>query len=110
MKQNYELKNEKIEKKFQELLDSRMIDTTERLTFSWSNWGFGFESLEDSFDRLYQAGIEYIEIHGNHYGKDLGYSKKETKKLMEKYNMGVSGVCGMYSADNDLSSNNPRKR
>ncbi|MDO8686498.1 MAG: hypothetical protein Q7J78_07505 [Clostridiales bacterium] len=39
----------------------------------WSNWGFGIETLEESEERLERAGIRYIELHGNHYGVDLGY-------------------------------------
>ncbi|MGY4691330.1 sugar phosphate isomerase/epimerase family protein [Salibacterium sp. K-3] len=110
MKQHYEKKDDEIKNKFRHMLKERPEAFSERLKFSWSNWGFGFESLEDSFQRLHEAGIPYIEIHGNHYGKDLGYGVQETKRLLEQYHMSVSGVCGMFSAENDLSSNDPRKR
>ncbi|MFK4998881.1 TIM barrel protein [Bacillus sp. N9] len=77
---------------------------------SWSNWGFGLETLEASVKRLKDNGINYIELHGNHYGDDLGYRVEETLKVLEQYEMKVSGICGMFSKENDLSSNIPSKR
>ncbi|MCL5771112.1 MAG: sugar phosphate isomerase/epimerase, partial [Actinobacteria bacterium] len=65
------------------------------------------ESLEDSVKRLSKFGIKYIELHGNLYGKDLGYKAKEVNKILSAYGVEVSGICGMYSADNDFSSNKP---
>ncbi len=78
-----------------------------RLSFSWSNWGFGLEPLEASCDRLARSGIELIELHGNHYGPDLGYRVEETLRILGDRGLRVSGVCGMFSDDNDLSSNRP---
>jgi sugar phosphate isomerase/epimerase len=74
---------------------------------SWSNWGFGLESLEHSAARLRRHGIEWIELHGNHYGPDLGYRPDETLKVLSDNGIRVAGICGMFSADNDLSSNRP---
>jgi len=108
--QNYEKKREKIVKAFNELKTSNPAALKNRIKFSWSNWMFGLEKLEDSLIRLKNAGIDYIELHGNHYGNDLGYNAKETKKLLNKYNISVSGVCGMFSPECDLSSNVPRHR
>src|SRR5699024_7717355 len=42
--------------------------------------------------------------------KDLGYSIKEVNSLKKRYNIGVSGICGMFSQDNDLSSNSALSR
>lgn len=78
-----------------------------RLDLSWSNWGFGIEDLENSCARLRGAGIEFVELHGNHYGSDLGYQVKETLETVARHGLTVSGVCGMFSDDNDLSSNRP---
>jgi D-psicose/D-tagatose/L-ribulose 3-epimerase len=78
-----------------------------RLDLSWSNWGFGIEDLDDSCARLANAGMKFIELHGNHYGDDLGYGVEETLETTCRYGLGVSGVCGMFSDDNDLSSNRP---
>jgi len=77
------------------------------LKFSWSNWGFGVENLEETAARLNKFGIKYIELHGNLYGQDLGYKPNETKKILSNYGIEVAGICGMFSADNDLSANRP---
>jgi D-psicose/D-tagatose/L-ribulose 3-epimerase len=105
--QNFEKKNEKIKQAFLDLKKNHPEKLQKRLNLSWSNWGFGMEKLEDSVKRLKNAGIDYIELHGNHYGADLGYCPEETKKILEAYDMKTSGVCGMFSAMNDLSSNVP---
>src|SRR5690606_38503143 len=80
--------------------------TASKLHLSWSNWGFGMEPLATSLRRLSKNGITYIELHGNHYGPDLGYNLQHTRTLLNDFGMKVSGVCGMFSAHNDLASNN----
>jgi len=108
--QNFEIKNDKIKEAFDQLKSDKPDLFGKRLNLSWSNWGFGIESLESTAIRLEKAGINYIELHGNHYGSDLGYKKGETLKILENHGLKVSGVCGMFSANNDLSSNNPFQR
>lgn len=110
MKQNYELKNDKIKERFLQYKKEHPEKMKNPLKFSWSNWGFGLEDFALSCDRLSRAGISYIELHGNHYGADLGYRPAEVKKVMEAYGIRAGGVCGMFSADNDLSSNRPVHR
>ena len=105
-----DLRNEKIQAAFVELKAKHPERFRRRLNLSWSNWGFGLESLADSAARLEKAGIRFIELHGNHYGPDLGFEPKETLHILEDHGLKVSGICGMFSAENDLSSNNPRKR
>ncbi len=105
--QNYELKNREIEKQFAGVAESEPDRFATRLSLSWSNWGFGMESLSDSAARLQEYGIEWIELHGNHYGPDLGYKTSETRAILSDHGLSVAGVCGMFSADNDLSSNRP---
>lgn len=109
-KQNYEIKNDGIRAAFLELKTKHPEKLGKRLNLSWSNWGFGLESLERSVQRLQRAGIKYIELHGNHYGPDLGYSVDETMDILNTYGIKPSGVCGMFSADNDFSSNRPIQR
>lgn len=109
-KQNFELKNEKIRAAFVRLKREQPKKLARRLSLSWSNWGFGMESLRDSAVRLQRAGITYIELHGNHYGPDLGYSVPETLATLNDHDIRVAGVCGMFSSDNDLSSNRPFQR
>ncbi len=100
--QHFEESNRKILERFRELKpDQRKA----RLKLSWSNWGFGREPLAESAARLAKAKVPYIELHGNHYGPDLGYQAEETLKILGDYGLKVSGVCGMFSADNDLASN-----
>ncbi len=110
IKQNYELKDEKIRLAFEELKRNHPEKLCRRLDLSWSNWGFGMESLEDSAARLEKAGIGYIELHGNHYGQDLGYKAGDTLKILGNYGIKVAGVCGMFNDDNDLSSNRAVQR
>jgi D-psicose/D-tagatose/L-ribulose 3-epimerase len=110
MMQNFELKNEKIRKAFLELKKNYPEQMKHRLNLSWSNWGFGIESLADSAARLQKAEIGFIELHGNHYGSDLGYKVDETLKILGDHHIKVSGVCGMFSKDNDLSSNRAIQR
>jgi D-psicose/D-tagatose/L-ribulose 3-epimerase len=109
-KQHFEEKNTVIQEKFEALKKSKPKALKQRLNLSWSNWGFGLENLADSAKRLAKAGLSFIELHGNHYGPDLGYAPKETLKILGDHGIKVSGVCGMFSADNDLSSNRPGQR
>ena len=108
--QNYEKKNEKIRKKFEELKSKKSKKLNQRLNLSWSNWGFGMEDLAVSAKRLADSGVEYIELHGNHYGRNLGYKPKETLKILGNAGVRVAGICGMFSPDNDLSSNRAIQR
>lgn len=103
--QNFEKFNHAIRKEFLEDKSKNPDAYTRRLALSWSNWGFGLEKLEDSAKRLKAAGLEWIELHGNHYGPDLGYDPRTTMQILSDNGLGVSGICGMFSKDNDLSSN-----
>ncbi len=106
--QNFERKNERIRARFRDWL--KQNPRPEGLKLSWSNWGFGMEPLRQSIGRLHRFDVPYIELHGNHYGPDLGYKAKEVTELLDAYGIRVSGICGMFSADNDLSSNRAIER
>lgn len=108
--QNYETKNQNIRNAFMEMKENHPERLLRRLNLSWSNWGFGMETLAESAARLQKAGIKYIELHGNHYGSNLGYQVEETLKALGDHNVKVAGICGMFSADNDLSSNRAIQR
>jgi len=103
--QHYEQKNVQIRAAFEELKRASPEKLASRLNLSWSNWGFGMEPLSRSAERLERAGIRFIELHGNRYGKDLGYEAKEVRKILSDHGLVAAGICGMFSADNDLSSN-----
>ncbi len=103
--QNYAVKNQKIRDAFNELKSKHPERLKTRLNLSWSNWGFGVEPLPVSAKRLERNGIRFIELHGNHYGPDLGYQASETKKILCDHGLQTAGICGMFSPENDLSSN-----
>jgi D-psicose/D-tagatose/L-ribulose 3-epimerase len=105
MKQNFELINSDIRERFLRLKRENPDALKSRLALSWSNWGFGMEELEVSAKRLQESGIKWIELHGNHYGPDIGYNPKETMRLLSDFDLQVAGICGMFSEDNDMSSN-----
>ena len=104
-KQNYEIKNAKIREQFEGLRKSQPEKLSRRLNLSWSNWGFGIEPLTATAKRLAMADIGHIELHGNHYGADLGYRPAETQRVLADHDITVAGICGMFSRENDLSSN-----
>ena len=103
--QNFEVKNRKIKKTFLKIKAESSEKFAQHLNLSWSNWGFGIENLIDSAKRLRHNRIEFIELHGNRYGEDLGYKSTEAKKILSDNGIKVAGICGMFSPDNDLSSN-----
>ena len=105
MLQNFEKKNQIIRNAFLKEKKANPKKFERKINLSWSNWGFGIEPLEVSVRRLKKAGIKFIELHGNRYGKDLGYKGKETNKILSDYGIKAAGICGMFSPDNDLSSN-----
>jgi D-psicose/D-tagatose/L-ribulose 3-epimerase len=103
--QHFEAKNQAIRDRFLDLKKRSPERLQSRLNLSWSNWGFGRENLAASARRLSDSGVGFIELHGNHYGPDLGYKVEETLQTLSEHGLRVSGVCGMFSADNDLASN-----
>jgi len=108
--QNYEKKREKLVETFKKTLTEKPELKDQQLKLSWSNWGFGIEPLEDSATRLSSNGVEWIELHGNRYGDDLGYKPKEVLETLKKHKIKVAGVCGMFGPENDLSSNSGIQR
>lgn len=110
MKQNYEIKSDRIRERFLAYKNEHPERLKKRLRFSWSSWGFGIEDFRMSCERLNRAGISFIELPGNHHGADLGYRPGEVLSVMRDWGISVSGICGLYSADTDLSSNRPIQR
>jgi len=103
--QNFEKKDYKIKDEFKKFIEEKTI--INKLKFSWSNWGFGLEPLEKSLERLNKYGVKYVELHGNIYGEDLGYKPKIIKRVLENFNIKVSGVCGMVMKESEISSSSP---
>ena len=109
-KQNFERKSDAIRRRFAALKEKQPARLKRDIDLSWSNWGFGLEDLTVSARRLEKHGVRFIELHGNRYGPDLGYRTADTKKVLADHGLKVSGLCGMFSPDCDLSSNRPHVR
>ncbi|WP_165216775.1 sugar phosphate isomerase/epimerase [Schaalia sp. ZJ1691] len=105
--QNYEESRARLVERFETAKRETPEKFKNRLNLSWSNWGFGIETLEQTASRLQKAGLSFIELHGNHYGDSLGYDVAETQKILADHGLTTAGVCGMFSEDNDLASNAP---
>jgi len=105
--QNFKKNDYEVIKKFIEFKKKNDVSKVHRMNFSWSNWGFGLESLETSAARLERNKIKYIELHGNLYGNDLGYKPDEVKKVLDNHNIKVSGICGMVYPESEFASINP---
>ncbi len=103
--QNYEKKREKLVADFKAKLADVPALREQEIKLSWSNWGFGIESLAKTADRLAKSGVQWIELHGNRYGADLGYRSKDVLETLGARGVQVAGVCGMYGPENDFSSN-----
>lgn len=103
--QNWQQKNEQIREAYLAAKKADPAKFDAPLNLSWSNWGFGVESLETSVKRLAANGIKYIELHGNRYGAELGYDAKEITKILDDNGVKATGICGMFSPDNDMASN-----
>jgi sugar phosphate isomerase/epimerase len=104
-KQAFEKKNDQIRAAFLEMKKKHPERLSKRINLSWSNWGFGMETLADTAARLAKHKIGFIELNGNHHGPDLGYKPGETLKILSDHGVRVAGICGIFSADNDLASN-----
>lgn len=109
-KQQFALKNDKIREKFENLKSEAPEKLKENLNLSFSIWLFGAEDLEKSLRRLKNAGYNYVELPGDHHVKELGHSLGRVDNLLKKYDLKVSGVCGLFPPEADMASNDPYKR
>lgn len=103
--QNFKQKDKEIIMKFIDFRKKNEDYKLRRMNLSWSNWGFGMESLEKSAARLRKNKIRFIELHGNKYGKDLGYKAGELLKVLGDYDIKVGGICGMVYPESEFASN-----
>lgn len=71
--------------------------------YSATQWIFGTEGMETSFKRLQRFGYDGIELAGEPETIDLD----EVKRLMNQYNLSCTSICGIYTANRDLSSADP---
>jgi len=78
-----------------------------RMNLSWSQWAFGAEDLERSLVRLKQHAVDYIELAGIACDADPEVASILPKALTEEFGIAVSGICGMFTTERDLSSADP---
>ncbi len=103
-----EEKNQSIQYRFDQLKAEHPEKLKRRLDMSFSTWVFGLETLEEACDRLKRFGLGFIELGGDYGGKDVGFQAdiNGTKKILDKYGIKVSGICGFFTPTNALSTNN----
>lgn len=102
--QNFERTNQQIFRKLQQKAKQDRASLERRIDLSWSNWGFGQEPLQKTARRLQKNRIQWLELHGNRYGIDLGYNAAKVRQILDDHAISVAGICGMFGPDNDLSS------
>lgn len=71
-----------------------------------SNWIYGDEPLEITYQRLKKFGYDGIELEG----EPDKYSPSKIKELCKTYDLAVLGIAGMYpwpTKERDLSNPNP---
>lgn len=108
--QHYQQLDRRIRKDFIAFKEAHPEIRQKRMNLSWSVWMFGTEPFAESLERLKSAGLSYVELKGDHYTEEAGLSLREVKEALAKSGMRVSGMCGLFSQENDLSSNSPYAR
>lgn len=103
--QNYEKKSLKIQQDFEALKASDPGRFQARLKLSWSTWMFGREPFHASAKRLHDCGLEWVELKADRHTEDSGLPLREVREALDRYQLRVSGACGLFSPENDLSSN-----
>ncbi len=102
--QNFEAKRARLAAAFRKKLQARPELRKKEIKLSWSSWVFGTEPLADAARRLAANGIRFIELPGDRYGADLGCRAKDVLPTLERHQLAVSGLCGMFDPEIDLSS------
>ena len=102
--QIYEEKSGRIRERFLEAKKKDPQAFERKMDLSWSIWMFGTESFEESLARLSRNGLRFVELKGDHQTKESGLPPKGILRALEGFGMEVSGTCGMFGTENDLSS------
>ncbi|MCS6907794.1 MAG: sugar phosphate isomerase/epimerase family protein [Anaerolineales bacterium] len=79
------------------------------MKYSVSNWIYGDEPLEKTFERLSRFGYDGIEL----MGEPRLYDPAEVKRHCQKYNLRVLSIAGMYpwpTQERDLANPDPGVR
>lgn len=73
------------------------------MKYSISNWIYGDEPLETTFERLQRYGYDGVELKG----EPKLYQTKKVKELCKKYNLSVLSIAGIYpwpTRERDMAS------
>ncbi|NRF92834.1 sugar phosphate isomerase/epimerase [Paenibacillus frigoriresistens] len=70
--------------------------------YSVTQWIYGNEEFETSLVRLKKFGYDGVELAGEPAKMDLD----AVRSLLNKYGLTCTSICGIYTADRDLSSPN----
>ena len=83
------------------------------MKYAISNWIYGQEAIEKTFERLAKYRYDGLEIKGEPENYDI----KQLGELMESYNIKTASVCGMWPWDpenhlntRDLANPDPKVR
>ncbi|MGE5574124.1 MAG: sugar phosphate isomerase/epimerase family protein [Bacteroidota bacterium] len=79
------------------------------MKYAVSNWIYGDEALETTFQRLFRCGFDGIEL----VGEPDRYCPSDVRRLCGKYNLGVLSIAGMYpwpTRERDLANPDPEVR
>ncbi len=74
--------------------------------YSVTQWIYGNEPLEESLKRLKKYGYDGVELAGEPDTTDL----RAVKRLLAQYQLTCSSICGIYTAQRDLSSSRQETR
>jgi D-psicose/D-tagatose/L-ribulose 3-epimerase len=74
--------------------------------YSVTQWIYGNEELETSLVRLKKFGYGGVELAGEPDKMDLD----TVRSLLNKYDLSCTSICGIYTAQRDLSSPNAEIR
>jgi len=72
--------------------------------YSMTQWITGNEDIEYSFQRLKKYGYDGIEFAAEPYSIS---EQNKMLQLLEQYELTCTSLCGIFSAERDLTSNNP---
>ncbi len=98
-RQNFEIENDRIRELFLKEKHREPERFARRIDLSWSVWMFGLEPIENSMERLKRNGLSFLELKG-----DISMEVEKVRLAIDRYDMAISGVCGLFSPDRDLSS------
>ncbi|GAB6118349.1 sugar phosphate isomerase/epimerase [Thermoanaerobacter brockii subsp. lactiethylicus] len=74
--------------------------------YSVTQWIFGKEPIEKSFERLKRFNYDGVELAGEPYDMNI----REIKQLLNKYGLICTSICGIYTEERDLSSSSTKIR